>query len=125
MRRQDGEGRLVPSSPYRGKEKSAQLQLKIGRFFCAGRAGICSLARLLPRSFCHLPEAFLMSSKALERCLQNFLATQTVEAAIFCVVRIHSKNASNGRYGETTMKATTALWPMRWPEAFRGGAKQR
>lgn len=52
-----------------------------------------------------------MSSKALERRLQNFLTTQTVEAAIFYVyvVRIHSKNVSHGRFEQTTMEATTAL----------------
>jgi len=56
-----------------------------------------------------LPEAFLMNSRALERRLQNFLATQTIEAAIFYMVRIHSKNASHGRSEETAMEATTAL----------------
>jgi len=55
-----------------------------------------------------LQEAFLMNSRALERRLRNFLATQTVEAAIFYMVRIHSKNASHGRFEQTTMEATTA-----------------
>jgi hypothetical protein len=35
--------------------------------------------RPLPKSLCLLPEAFLMNSKASERCLQNSSSPQTVE----------------------------------------------